>query len=75
MAASEPIKNLGEKVKGQIKETAGEVLDKEDLRREGEAQQNKAEAQDDADRLEEMAKEKQQEAFGYEGQQKSQQQT
>lgn len=63
MSASDSLKNGAEKLKGQVKETAGEVLDRPDLRKEGEAQQEKADAQQDADRLDEMAKEKQQEAF------------
>ena len=38
----------GEELKGKVKEAAGAIADNDDLRREGQAQQDKGEAQRDA---------------------------
>jgi uncharacterized protein YjbJ (UPF0337 family) len=72
MSLSDNVKHLTDKVSGKAKEKAGEVFDDDSLRKQGEAQQNKAEAAEDAERLEELAREKQQEAAGYKGQEKAQ---
>lgn len=72
MSVSENVKHLSDKVAGMAKEKAGEVVGDDSLRKQGEAQQNKAEASEDAERLEELAQEKRQEAAGYKGQEKSQ---
>ena len=63
--------NIADKAKGRFKQAAGEVLDDEDLQQEGEAQEEKAEAREDAERLEELAEEKRDKAAGYKGQEKS----
>ena len=42
------VKGVFEGVKGKVKEAAGAVTGQDDLRREGEAQQDKADAQRDA---------------------------
>jgi len=49
---------MGEKLKGVAKEAAGSVVGDEDLKREGEAQQAKAQEAKEAARLEEEAAEK-----------------
>lgn len=72
MSLTQNLKNLGEKLTGKAKEAAGEAIDNENLRKEGEAQQEKAEAKADAERLEELAEEKKDEANGYAGQEKAQ---
>lgn len=61
--------NVGEKIKGVAKETAGKVTGDEDTEREGEAQQKKAQKSDEADRLEQEAAAKRQEEVGHKGEQ------
>jgi uncharacterized protein YjbJ (UPF0337 family) len=39
---------VGEEVKGKVKEAAGSIADNDDLRREGQAQQDKGEAEREA---------------------------
>lgn len=58
---------LGEKLKGLSKETAGKTVGDEELEREGEAQQKKAQKADEADRLEEAAERKRAEQAGHKG--------
>lgn len=60
--------NLGDKLKGVAKETAGKVTRDDDLEKEGESQQKKAQSADEAERLEEAAAEKRQEQAGHAGQ-------
>lgn len=62
---------MGEKLKGVAKEAAGKVAGDEDLTREGEAQQKKAQKAEEAERLEEEAEHKRQQEAGYEGEQRS----
>lgn len=69
---SDAIANLTENLKGKAKEVAGDALGNDDLKDEGQAQQQKAEAAEEQRRLEELADEKQQEKAGYKGEQKSQ---
>ncbi len=64
---------MGEKLKGVAKETAGKVAGDDDLTREGEAQQKKAQKSDEAARLEQEAEHKRQQEAGHEGEQRSQQ--
>ena len=45
---AEAVKGVVEDVKGRAKEAAGAVIGRDDLTREGQAQQDKAEAQRDA---------------------------
>jgi uncharacterized protein YjbJ (UPF0337 family) len=63
--------NLVEKVKGQAKEIAGDAVGDDELRREGQAQQHKVEAEEEAERLEQEAERKRQQAAGHKGEQKS----
>ncbi len=58
-----------EKVKGLAKEVAGKATGSDELTREGEAQQKKAQKNEEAERLEEEAHEKRAEAAGYAGEQ------
>lgn len=60
-----------EKVKGMAKEIAGEAVGDDNLAREGEQQQKKAQSEDEAQRLEQKAQEKRQEAAGHAGAEKS----
>lgn len=62
--------NLGEKLKGVAKEALGKVTGDDDRVREGEAQQKKAQRDDEADRLAEEAQRKRQQAAGHEGEQR-----
>lgn len=39
---------IGEEIKGKVKEAAGSIVDNDDLRREGEAQQDKGQAEREA---------------------------
>ena len=59
---SNPMNESLEKAKGKMKQIAGDALDDAGLRREGEAQEDKAENAEDARKLEEMAAEKRREA-------------
>ena len=61
--------NVGEKIKGVAKETAGKVTGDEDTVREGEAQQKKAQKSDEAERLEAEAAQKRNEEAGHKGEQ------
>lgn len=66
--------NVLEKLTGRAKQKAGDLLDNERLRREGRAQENKADARASAENLEKLAKEKRKEAQGHMGQQIASQQ-
>lgn len=59
--------NVGEKIKGVAKETAGKVTGDDETVREGEAQQKKAQKSDEADRLEAEAEQKRREEAGAKG--------
>lgn len=59
-----------EKVKGTAKEVAGKTTGSDELAREGEAQQKKAQKEEEAERLEAQAAQKEQQAAGHKGQQK-----
>lgn len=63
--------NTMEKVKGMAKEVAGEAVGDDNLAREGEQQQKKAQSAEEAERLEEKAQDKRQEAAGHAGAEKS----
>lgn len=63
--------NLGEKVKGVAKEVAAKVTGSDELAKEGEAQQKKAQNAEEAERLEQEAAAKRQESAGYKGEQKA----
>jgi uncharacterized protein YjbJ (UPF0337 family) len=65
--------STGEKLKGVAKETFGDATGNEDVKREGEAQQKKAQKSSEADRLEDEASRKRQEEAGHEGQQRKHQ--
>lgn len=60
---------MGEKLKGTAKEAAGKMTGDEELEREGEAQQKKAQKADEAARLEEEAQRKRNQQKGHEGEQ------
>jgi uncharacterized protein YjbJ (UPF0337 family) len=62
--------SMGEKVKGVAKETAGKVTGDDDQVREGEAQQKKAQKDDEAERAQAEADRKTMEAAGHEGEQR-----
>jgi uncharacterized protein YjbJ (UPF0337 family) len=59
--------NTGEKFKGVAKEAAGKMTGNEDIQREGEAQQKKAQKDEEAERLEAAAQQKRNEAAGHKG--------
>jgi uncharacterized protein YjbJ (UPF0337 family) len=59
--------STGEKLKGVTKETVGDATGNEDMKHEGEAQQKKAQKSDEAERLEQEAAEKRNEAAGQKG--------
>jgi uncharacterized protein YjbJ (UPF0337 family) len=61
--------STGEKLKGVAKETVGDATGNEDMKHEGEAQQKKAQKSDEAERLEQEAAEKRNEAAGQQGEQ------
>jgi uncharacterized protein YjbJ (UPF0337 family) len=61
--------STGEKLKGVAKETVGDAVGNDDMKHEGEAQQKKAQKSDEAERLEEQAAEKRNEAAGHKGDQ------
>ena len=60
---------MGEKLTGTAKEAAGKMTGNEDLEREGEAQQKKAQKADEAARLEEEAQHKRNQQKGHKGEQ------
>lgn len=62
---------VGEKLKGLSKEAAGKTVGDDDMEREGEAQQKKAQKADEAARHEEEAQKKRAEQAGHEGEQVS----
>lgn len=62
--------NMEEKAKGVAKEAVGKVTGDEDTVKEGEAQQKRAQSEDEAERLEEQAAEKKAQATGHKGEQK-----
>ncbi|MDX1510180.1 MAG: hypothetical protein R3249_02435 [Nitriliruptorales bacterium] len=64
---SNKTENIVEEVKGRTKEAIGELIDDDDLKREGEAQRKKVEERRKADQLEEMAEERRQKAAGHKG--------
>jgi len=64
---------ITEAVKGKAKEAAGAVTDNDDLRREGEAQQDKADAERDVARKEAEAEKARGEASAREAEQKAHQ--
>lgn len=66
-------KGAVEDVKGKVKEAAGTLTGNEDLEREGEAQQSKAEAQRDVARKEAEADKARTEAEAQEAQQRANQ--
>lgn len=65
--------NMGEKMKGVAKESMGKVTGDDDQVREGEAQQKKAQKDDEAERAQAEADRKTQEAAGHEGEQRKRQ--
>ncbi len=66
-------KGVGEELKGKVKEAAGVLVGDEDLEREGEAQQDKADAQRDVARHEAKADAARAEAEAREAEQRSRQ--
>jgi len=66
-------KGVMEDVKGKVKEAAGAVTGHDDLEREGEAQQEKADAQRDVARKEAEAEKSRAEAQAHEAQQRANQ--
>ena len=67
------VKGLVEGTKGKLKEAAGAITGKEELKREGEAQQAKADAQRDVAAKEGEAEKARAEAAGHEAEQRSHQ--
>ncbi len=67
------VNELMDRIAGQAKAKAGEMLEHSRLEREGRAQANKVEAPQQAQELEQLARDKRQEAAGHEGQQMAQQ--
>lgn len=67
------LKGITEDIKGKAKEVAAEVTGREDLEREGEAQQSKADAQRDVAEHEAKAETSRAEAEAQEAQQKANQ--
>jgi len=66
-------KSVAEDVKGKVKEAAGALTGKDDLKREGEAQQAKADAQRDVAAKEAEAEKARAEASMHEAEQRSHQ--
>jgi uncharacterized protein YjbJ (UPF0337 family) len=66
-------KSVVEGVKGKVKEAAGALTGKDELKREGEAQQEKADAQRDVARKEAEAEKSRAEAAAHEAEQRSHQ--
>jgi len=62
---------VGEELKGKVKAAAGEVVDNDDLRREGEAQIDKGKAETDATRARTEAKANEAEARVHEERQRA----
>ena len=60
-----------EKLKGTVKEVAGDLVDSESLEEEGKHQQEKARKTDEAVELQEEANQKAQEAAGHAGAEKA----
>lgn len=58
--------STAENIKGTVKEAAGKATGSDELAKEGEQQQKKAQKQEEAERLEEKAQEKKQAAAGHE---------
>jgi uncharacterized protein YjbJ (UPF0337 family) len=58
---------MGEKLKGVGKEAAGKTVGDDELEREGEAQQKKAQKAEEAERLEDEASRKRSEQAGHAG--------
>jgi uncharacterized protein YjbJ (UPF0337 family) len=69
-AAEEAVKGAVEGIKGKAKEAAGTVTGRDDLTREGKAQQDKADAQRDAAKKEAQAESARAGARAAEGRQK-----
>jgi uncharacterized protein YjbJ (UPF0337 family) len=67
------LRGVVEDVKGKIKETAGAATGKEELRREGRAQQDKAEAERDVAAKEAQAEKARAEAEAHEAEQRAHQ--
>jgi uncharacterized protein YjbJ (UPF0337 family) len=65
--------STGEKLKGVAKETMGDAVGNEEMKHEGEAQQKKAQKSDEAERLEEQAAQKRNEAAGHKGEESKRQ--
>jgi uncharacterized protein YjbJ (UPF0337 family) len=62
-----PDENIGDKAKGVAKEAMGKLTDDEKRKKEGEAQQAKAQKRDEAEEAELEAQRKRQEAAGHKG--------
>jgi uncharacterized protein YjbJ (UPF0337 family) len=65
--------STGDKLKGVAKETVGKTVGSDEMKHEGEAQQKKAQKSDEAERLEEQAAEKRNEAAGHKGEESKRQ--
>jgi uncharacterized protein YjbJ (UPF0337 family) len=65
--------STGDKLKGVAKETMGDAVGNEEMKHEGEAQQKKAQKSDEAERLEEQAAQKRNEAAGHKGEESKRQ--
>ena len=61
--------HAADELKGTAKEMIGKLLGDDDRVREGQAQQERADAAQDAERLEQQAAQKRQEAAGHKGEQ------
>ena len=61
--------HAAEELKGTAKELAGKLTGDDDKVKEGQAQQERADAAEDAERLEQQAAQKRQEAAGHKGEQ------
>jgi uncharacterized protein YjbJ (UPF0337 family) len=61
--------NVFEKAKGTAKEAGGKLTGSDELAKEGEAQQKRAQKADEAERLEQEAANKRQAEAGHEGEQ------
>lgn len=69
------VNDLMDKIAGQAKQKAGELLENGRMEREGRAQAQKVEARQQAQELEVLAQETRQEAAGHRGQQMANQDT
>lgn len=63
--AEEKNESTFEKLKGTAKEAVGKAVGKDDTVKEGEAQQKKAQKQDEAERLEQEAEQKRRQETGH----------